>query len=50
MTTFYRLEIELPQEVDKPREWRLELVPREGFKVKDLRVVYQRKLLPCEAP
>ena len=44
----YRLEVELPRDVDKPREWKLELVPREGVKVKELRVVYPRKLLPCE--
>ncbi len=49
-TDIYRLEIELPGVGDKPREWKLELVPGEGANVKDLRVVYQRKLLPCAKP
>ena len=49
MISFYRLEIELPQDIDKPREWKLELVPGMGFKPADFRVTYPRKLLPCRA-
>jgi Mg-chelatase subunit ChlD len=50
MTTFYRLEIELLREVDKPREWKLQLVPSEGVNAKDFRLHYHRKLLPCGKP
>ena len=47
MAEFYRVEVELPQEVDKPRKWRLEVVDAHGKKRKDLTVVYPRKLMPC---
>jgi Mg-chelatase subunit ChlD len=49
MIAFYRLEIELMEEVDKPRAWDLALVPGSGVKAKELRLNYPKKLLPCPA-
>lgn len=47
MSEFYRLDVELPRPVDKPREWKLDLVAPLGSKKQDFRFLYQRKLLPC---
>lgn len=47
MGDFYRLEVELPQGSDKPRDWKLEVVDSRGKRRKDLEVVYPRKLAPC---
>ena len=49
MGEFYRVEVELPREVDKAREWELEVVDAAGKKRKDVRVVYPRRLAPCGA-
>ncbi len=49
MGEVYRLEVELPQPVDKPRNWKLELVAQSGINNKELRLVYPRKLMPCQA-
>jgi hypothetical protein len=50
MAKVYQLDIELPQPVDKPRYWKLELVERPGIGKKELILTYQRKLIPCPAP
>ncbi len=47
MGEFYRVEVELPREVDKAREWELEVVGADGKKRKDVRVVYPRRLAKC---
>lgn len=44
---FYLMEIELPREVDKPRPWKLELIPIGGQQIKSLSLYYPKKLLPC---
>ncbi len=49
MTGAYKLALELSEAVDNPRNWKLELVARDGFKPEDFRLIYQRKLLPCGA-
>lgn len=49
MTGFYQVEIELPQNVDKPREWKLNLVGGGQFRPRDFELTYPRKLLPCAA-
>lgn len=49
MTEAYEIVVELPQAVDKPREWQLELVPRPGLKPQDYQLAFPRKLLPCQA-
>ncbi len=48
VTFFYRLEVELPKPLDKPREWRLEATKLIGEKNVHLRVNYPRKLQPCQ--
>jgi len=47
MGEFYRLDVELPEEPDRLREWRLEVVGADGKKLKDVYTVYPRKLAPC---
>jgi hypothetical protein len=47
MGSYYRVEVELPVEVDKTRGWELEVVGVDGKKMKGVRVVYPRKLAPC---
>ena len=47
MSDFYRLEIDLPLEVHKPQNWKLELAKSQDKKRKGLRLAYPRKLLPC---
>jgi hypothetical protein len=46
MIKFYTLEVELPQPVDKMRDWKLEVVglPQRS---KHMSLVYPRKLVPC---
>lgn len=43
----YRLGVELPESVDKPREWELKVTSLGKFKARNLRVFYPRKLVPC---
>jgi hypothetical protein len=45
---FYRLDLLLPKSVDKQKNWELSLVPLPGLDKKTWRVIYPRKLLPCE--
>lgn len=47
MVEFYRVEVELPREVDKARGWKLEVVDAQGKRRKDLTVLCPRKLVPC---
>ena len=49
MEKFYLLEIELPQVMDKPRPWKLELIPDGKLPLKGLSLHYPMKLLPCSA-
>ncbi len=42
----YELPIDLPQPVDKPREWKLEVVGPDGKRRKDLTLAYPRLLVP----
>ncbi len=49
MGEFYRLTVELPEEPDRVREWKLEVVGADGKKLKDAYIVYPRKLAPCGA-
>ncbi len=48
VTEFYRLELELPKEVDKPTKWRLEAAKLMAGKNVHLRVNYPHKLQPCQ--
>ncbi len=47
MGEFYRLEVELPRALRKPRGWKLEVVDEHGEKRKDLKVIYPRRLATC---
>lgn len=47
MEKFYKLEIELPEVVNKPRTWKLELIPNSNLQVKGLSLHAPMKLVPC---
>jgi hypothetical protein len=49
MAEVYRLDVALPMEVDKSRQWKLEVVDEQGKKRKDLKLIYPRRLAPCVA-
>ncbi|MBI2957014.1 MAG: VWA domain-containing protein [Acidobacteria bacterium] len=49
MAAFYRVEVELPEPVDKARSWKLEVVDAEGKRRQGLTLVYPNKLVPCPA-
>jgi Mg-chelatase subunit ChlD len=49
MAQFYRLEVDLPEPVTKPRRWKLEMVNERGAKMKEWQVAYQTTLLPCKS-
>lgn len=48
METVYRMEIEIPRRVDKPRKWKLEVVDERGKKMKGVKIYYPRLLVPLE--
>ena len=47
MGEYYRLEIRLPLVVDKPRNWKLEVVDASGRPRRDVEVLYPRRVMPC---
>ena len=47
MGEYYRLEIRLPLVVDKPRNWKLEVLDASGKVRRDVEVLYPRRLIPC---
>jgi von Willebrand factor type A domain len=46
---FERLDIELPEPLDKPHEWDLKVTNLGELKTRSVSVIYPRKLLPCSA-
>ncbi len=48
ITEFYRLDLELPERLDKPTKWQLEATKLMGGKNVHLRVMYPHKLQPCQ--
>jgi VWA domain-containing protein len=48
MLSFYRLDIDLPSVVDKPREWKLDLVGLGKSQREALVLTYPHILLPCQ--
>jgi hypothetical protein len=50
MKEFYWLEMALPQQVDKPRYWRLKLARLPNTARKGLQLLYPPKLFPCSQP
>jgi len=47
MGEYYRMEIRLPLVVDKPRNWKLDVVDTSGRVRRDVEVLYPRRLMPC---
>jgi hypothetical protein len=50
VTHVYRIEVEFPCAVEKPTEWKLEVVDADGKKRKNVDVSYARLLVPLEKP
>ena len=50
ISSFHLLKLELPENVTKPRRWKLEVVDSEGKKRKDRTVTYPHELEPCVIP
>jgi hypothetical protein len=47
MGEFYRLELRLPEKVDKPTKWKLEVIEANGRPGRKVEVRYPEQLLPC---
>jgi hypothetical protein len=47
MGEFYRLDVRLPETVDKPTKWKLEVVNADGKPIKGVDVHYPQELMPC---
>jgi hypothetical protein len=50
ITDAYRLELDFPRAVDKPREWKLEVVGPDGKKLPNCRLVYPHMVSPVVPP
>ncbi len=48
MGKFYRLDVRLPQTVDKPTKWKLEVVDADGKPMRGVEVHYPQELMPCK--
>lgn len=48
MSTFYNLEIQLPSQLVKPTDWKLEITDERGKRRKDVLVTYPHELAPCK--
>lgn len=48
ISEYYRLELKLPQEVEKVRDWKLDVTDRASKKNPRLRVIYPHLLTPCQ--
>jgi hypothetical protein len=46
---FYRLQLQLPTPLDKPRDLKLEIVDSSGTREKGAHVIYPTQLVPCES-
>ncbi len=47
MGEFYRLEVRLPEDVDKRTKWKLEVVDARGKPMRGVEVHYPQELMPC---
>ncbi len=47
MGEFYRLEVRLPEKVDKPTKWKLEVLDANGKPMRGVEVHYPQELMPC---
>jgi hypothetical protein len=48
MTESYRVQIKLPEPVEKTRRWELEVVTADGKRNSHLQIIYPRLLAPCQ--
>jgi hypothetical protein len=46
----YRLEVELPEETNKPRSWELKMADQSAARKNHIEVIYPHKLMPCTSP
>jgi len=44
---FYRLDVRLPETVDKPTKWKLEVIDADGRPMREVEVHYPRELMQC---
>ena len=47
MGEFYRLDLRLPETVDKPTKWKLEVMEANGKPSRQVEVHYPQQLMPC---
>jgi hypothetical protein len=47
MGEFYRLDVRLPETVDKPRKWKLEVIDAGGRPLRGVEIHYPQELMPC---
>ena len=47
MGEFYRLEVRLPETVEKPTKWKLEVLDASGKPMRGVEVHYPQELMPC---
>jgi hypothetical protein len=47
MGMFYRLDLKLPETVDKPTEWKLEVIDENGAPERRVEIHYPHRLMPC---
>jgi hypothetical protein len=47
MGEFYRFELALPETVDKPTKWKLEVIDAGGKPMREVEVHYPQELMPC---
>ena len=47
MGEFYRLDVRLPEAVDKPTKWKLEVIDSAGKPMRGVEIHYPQELMPC---
>jgi hypothetical protein len=47
MGEFYRLDVRLPETVEKPTKWKLEVLDESGKPMREVEVHYPQELMPC---
>ena len=47
MGEFYRLDVRLPETVEKPTKWKLEVIDANGMPMRGVEVHYPQELMPC---
>jgi len=47
MGEFYRLDVRLPETLDKPTKWKLEVIDSAGKPIRGVEIHYPQELMPC---